>query len=194
MTTANVVRARPEDAEALTDLLARAFRDDPFVGWLAGGEPARVRRYVRLVLQQLTLPHGTVWMSGDRRAVAAWAPPGAWELGLGEQLRLLPRLVHALGWRRLMPAARVSARIEEGRPPRYWYLALVATEPEARGQGLGRAVIQPALERAAGEAPALLETSREANLGFYRRLGFEVVRHLPPEQGAPDVWTLSRPG
>lgn len=152
-----------------------------------------MRRYVRLVLEQLTLPHGTVWMSADRRSVACWAPPGAWDLGLGEQLRLLPGLVRALGFRRLMPAARASARIEQERPARYWYLALVATAAEARGRGLARAVLQPALAEAEGDdIPALLETSNEGNLGFYRKLGFEVVRELAAAEGAPPVWTMQR--
>lgn len=187
-----IVRAGPADADALTEVLTEGFVSDPFVGWLVGGDPTRVRRYVRLVLERLTLPHGTVWMSADRRSVACWAPPGAWELGLGEQLRLLPGLVRSLGVGRLMPAARASARIEQDRPPRYWYLALVATAPEARGRGLATAVLEPALEAAEGDAPALLETSNERNVGFYRKLGFEVTRELPAADGAPTVWTMRR--
>ncbi len=187
-----IVRASAADADALTEVLAGAFASDPFVSWLVGGDPARVRRYVRLVLEKLTLPHGTVWMSADRKSVACWAPPGAWELGLAEQLRLLPGLVRALGWKRLMPAARASARIEQDRPPRYWYLALVATAPEARGRGLATAVLEPALELATRDAPALLETSNERNLGFYRKLGFEVTRELPAAEGAPPVWTMRK--
>ena len=187
-----VVRAGAGDLEPLADLLADSFAGDPFVSWLVGGDPERVRRYVRLVLEKLTLPHGTVWTTSDRKAVAAWAPPAGWELTLGEQLRLLPGLVHAIGARRLGRAARASARIEVGRPSRYWYLALVATAPDARGRGLGRAVLAPALQRAAGDAPALLETSSEANLPFYERLGFEVVRTLPREDGAPPIWTMAR--
>ncbi|MBO6940884.1 MAG: GNAT family N-acetyltransferase [Deltaproteobacteria bacterium] len=178
--------------DALTEVLAEGFVTDPFVGWLVGGDAARVRRYVRLVLERLTLPHQSVWMSADRRSVACWAPPGAWELGLGEQLRLLPGLLRSIGWSRLMPAARASARIEQGRPERYWYLALVATATEARGRGLARAVLRPALDEAEGDAPALLETSNEGNLAFYRKLGFEVVRELPPADGAPAVWTMQR--
>ncbi len=91
-----------------------------------------------------------------------------------------------------MPAARASARIEQERPERYWYLALVATAKEARGRGLARAVLQPALDEAAGDAPALLETSNEGNLSFYRKLGFEVIRELPAADGAPPVWTMQR--
>jgi ribosomal protein S18 acetylase RimI-like enzyme len=187
-----VRRAGPADVPALSGLLADAFVDDPFVRWVVGGSPERVARYVRLVLERLTLPHGTVWMDDGARSVAAWAPPRAWELGLGDQLRLLPPLVGAIGLRRLLPVARASARIEQGRPPRYWYLALVATASNARGQGLARAVMAPGLAAADHDAPALLETSRPRNLGFYRGLGFEVVRRLPSLEGAPEVWTMRR--
>ncbi|MAQ18207.1 MAG: N-acetyltransferase [Sandaracinus sp.] len=188
-----IVRAGLGDRDALVALLAEAFADDPFIGWLVGGDPRRVRRYVRLVLERLTLPHGTVWTDANRRSVACWAPPGGWDLALGDQLRLLPALTRALGFGRLGPAARASARIEVGRPERHWYLALVATAPEARGQGLGRAVMAPALAEAAAEGvPALLETSAPANLAFYRSQGFAVTRELPPEEGSPPVWSMRR--
>lgn len=91
---------------------------------------------------------------------------------------------------------RASELIERDRPSQCWYLALVATHPDARGQGLGRTVLQPGIERAERDCvPAVLETSNEANVGWYERLGFEVTRKLELnaiETGAPDVWTLRK--
>ncbi|HJL03169.1 MAG TPA: GNAT family N-acetyltransferase [Polyangiaceae bacterium LLY-WYZ-15_(1-7)] len=195
-----VRRAGPDDAEAVLAILDEGFAADPFVRWVverpgrsAERTAAARRRYLRLVLERLVLPHGEVWMDEGARAAALWVAPGGWDLPLGEQLRLLPTVARVVGWRRLPRMAYASAAIEEGRPPAFWYLALVATREAARGQGLGRAVLAPVLERCDVEGElALLETSKRKNLGWYRRLGFEERRHVDLGEGAPPVWSLVR--
>ncbi len=61
---------------------------------------------------------------------------------------------------------------------------------EAAGSG----VLRPVLEEAdrLGSA-AVLETSAEANLPFYRRLGFEVAGETDVPSGGPHVWAMRRP-
>ncbi len=120
-------------------ILDDAFAEDPFVAWLTRGGAARRRMYLELVLHELVMPHGEVYIDEDARATALWVPPGGWEISLGRQLRLLPRIARMSGWLRLPMMLRTSVQIEEGRPPLFWYLALVGTRREARGQGLGRA-------------------------------------------------------
>jgi GNAT superfamily N-acetyltransferase len=54
-----------------------------------------------------------------------------------------------------------------------WYLSIVAVDPAAQGQGLGRKLLEPTLEEAdrAG-VTCYLETFSQRNLSFYQRLGF----------------------
>ena len=56
------------------------------------------------------------------------------------------------------------------------------------------AIIMPTLEQADRDGlPVYLETTKEANLVYYRRFGFEVVEELTVARGAPPVWTMLRP-
>lgn len=183
--------ARLEELDSVIALLDVAFERDPFVGWLTRGDARARRRYVTLVTRRLIAPRGRVFVDHSLRAVALWMPPGGWNLPLGAQLAMLPTLARVVGPRRLFRVAKVSAAIEEGRPEAHWYLALVGTSPEARGAGLGSAVVEAGLALARAEGvSALLETSNSANVRWYERFGFAIRRRLDPPD-APPIWTLS---
>ena len=52
----------------------------------------------------------------------------------------------------------------------------MVTEPDRQGQGLGRALLDQAVDRLrAGGAEVLWANARDSALGFYHRLGFDVV-------------------
>ncbi len=188
--------ARPDELRQVAEVLRRGFERDPFVSWVTQSKPRSLRRYVDLVLHRLVVPHGVVHVTEGVQSAALWVRPGGWDLTAFQQLRLVPQVAGVVSWRRLGMMGRASELIERDRPSQCWYLALVATHPDARGQGLGRTVLQPGIERAERDGvPAVLETSNEANVGWYERLGFEVTRKLELnaiETGAPDVWTLRK--
>ena len=129
----------------------------------------------------------------DGAAGALWVPPGAPRPGLRDLLRLMPMVPH-LGTR-LVPVLRVLALLDHEHPrePPHWYLAVLGTDPPRQGRGLGSAVLAPVLERCdAVGLGAYLESSKEANIPFYRRHGFEVLGELRAPGGAPPVWTMWR--
>ena len=65
-------------------------------------------------------------------------------------------------------------------PSAHWYVLLLGVSPEAQGTGLGRALLQPVLDRAtAAGQPCYLETAQPKNVGFYERLGFRVTLACP---------------
>lgn len=187
-------RAHEADAKAIVSLLSEVFAKDPFVSWIIGdgGERQR-RRYVDLILRRLTLPHDEVWLDEEGRGAALWSPPGAWQLPAMAQLALLPRVIGVVGWRRLGAVSLAAERIEAGRPSEpHYYLALLGTEKASRRQGVGRQLLRPVLTRADEQGTrCVLDTSVEANVGFYRGSGFEVARCIDLEDGPP-VWTMIR--
>jgi len=92
----------------------------------------------------------------------------------------------------LLAAGMAGIKRKHPRTPPHWYLSLLGTDPEARGRGLGSAVLQPVLERSDAERVGVyLESSKEANIGFYARLGFRVTRELRLPRG-PRMWAMWR--
>ena len=58
---------------------------------------------------------------------------------------------------------------------------------------MGAALLQPALALADEDGmPAYLESSKERNVPFYARFGFEVVEELHSEVGSPPMWRMWR--
>ena len=191
----DVRRAGPADVDALAATLARAFEDDPMTLHLFPRPAARRRalpRYFSMLLSRSFLPAGEVWMPSDASAGAAWTPPGARRPGLRDMVRLAP-MVAVIG-RRLPRAIAVMRAVEARHPPTpHWYLAVIGTDPPAQGRGTGSALLTTVLERCDREGhPAYLESSKEENVPFYRRHGFEITDVLRAPLGAPPLWLMWR--
>ena len=183
------------DVDALAVTLARAFDDDPMTRYLFPTERGRSRalvRYFSLLLARSFLPAGEVWMPADASAGAAWNPPASRRPGVRDLARLAPMLT-VLG-RRIPHALGVMRSVEAKHPKEpHWYLAVIGTDPAAQGQGRGSALMATVLERCDRDGvPAYLESSKEANVPFYRRHGFEVTEVLRPPWGAPPLWLMWR--
>lgn len=189
-------RARAEDVPALAAMLARAFLDDPVAEWAWRPDALRekaLRRFQATRLRQLVL-HEEVWTSEDLCSAALWAPPGHWHSSLREVAQLGPCFLHprllgrmplvALGWERL---ERAHPR---GNP--HFYLAVLGTDPAAQGRGLGSAVLRGVLDQCdADGVGAYLESSKESNIAFYARHGFQVMEEIRLLRG-PSMWKMWR--
>ena len=72
-------------------------------------------------------------------------------------------------------------------------LEIIGTAPEHQGKGSGTALLAPMVERADTEGVGMyLESSKESNIAYYRRFGFEVRRELHLKKG-PTMWLMERP-
>lgn len=60
-------------------------------------------------------------------------------------------------------------------PPRtLWYLEVIVSDPDARGCGVGGALMRWTLEQL-GDMPCFLECTDKSNVQFYERYGFSLV-------------------
>ncbi|RJL31850.1 GNAT family N-acetyltransferase [Bailinhaonella thermotolerans] len=179
--------------------MARAFYDDPIWSWLVADPATRIERLSRVfdpMARHVHLPRGlseVAGRDGATEAVALWDPPGTWRVPLSAQLRQALPLLRAFG-RRTLAAARALSAMEARHPKRpHYYLAFLATDPPAQGHGLGGALLRSRLERCDAERmPAYLESSKEANVPYYERFGFEVTERLELPGGCPPVWLMWR--
>jgi ribosomal protein S18 acetylase RimI-like enzyme len=185
-----VVRlATPADVPQLAATLARAFDDDPVARYAlpsARRRPGQQRRFFAGRLRTL-LSDELVFCDEERRGAALWAPPDRWRTPLSELVRT--RIVTT----RLPLVLAGGVRLEH-RHPRdpHLYLAVLGVDPSGQGRGLGSRLLAPGLERCDAEGvPAYLESSKERNVAFYGRHGFEVTGEVRMPLGPP-LWLMTR--
>ena len=198
MATGVLIRkATADDVPALTEVLAEAFEAAPvlnfFVRQDAGRRPA-ARRYFEMVLRRLTLPHGEVYTTVDRDAVACWTPPERWDPSLRGQLALLPDYLRICGAGRFPGVARAFAPLLARHPRRpHFYLPFLGVLPSRQGRGLGSALLRPVLERCDELGlPAYLENSNPRNRPLYERHCFEVTGEIRLGREGPPLWPMWR--
>jgi ribosomal protein S18 acetylase RimI-like enzyme len=190
--------AQNADVGALSQTLARAFHDDPVMMWMVPDDRQRERGLPRLwatMMRHHYLAGGGVEIatrSGEVGAAAAWDPPGRRQTRLSE-LRMLPGLLMAFG-PRLMGAQAVADMMKEVHPREpHWYLFAIGSDPTVRGAGFGQALMRSRLDRVDAEhAPAYLESSKEQNVPYYTRFGFEVTGEIKVPKGGPSLWPMWR--
>jgi len=190
-------RADAADVPALVEVLARAFDDDPVPLWLFRGDRRRrrgLRRFFGVQLRHVYLEGGEVWTTDDLAGAALWAPPGSVRPGWRDLLHLLPVLPALAGLGRDAPEAlRLLAAVDNARPRvPHWYLATLGTEPARQGTGVGSTLVRTVLSTVDEQGlPTHLESSKESNLAFYGRHGFEVTGEIRAA-GGPTLWLMWR--
>jgi ribosomal protein S18 acetylase RimI-like enzyme len=197
---ATVHRAGPPEAGPIAEALARAFFDDPVFSWVLRDDPRRMRPLrsgFELFLRRVWLEEQATYTTAATVGAAVWEPPGAWKVGVGEQLRLLPAMVGV--FRRHLPRVlRALAKLEGDHPaepefPPHYYLPFLGVHPDWQGRGLGSALLAPVLARCDRErVPAFLEASTARNRALYERHGFAVIGEFALGRGAPPQWRMWR--
>jgi ribosomal protein S18 acetylase RimI-like enzyme len=189
-------RAQMDELPQLAQMLARAFHEDPVAAWACRPEHLRPRVLERLFGMRLRdiHPHGEIWTDDELRSVAVWAAPDRWHTTARQDVAYATCLLHprlALRMPMVINGMLGAQRVHPTEPS-HWYLAILGTDPAARGHGLGSAMMAPILEECDRDGVgAYLESSKEQNLDFYARHGFRVrgERDLPR---GPRLWPMWR--
>jgi ribosomal protein S18 acetylase RimI-like enzyme len=194
--------ARPElrvagtqDLPEVARSLAAAFDGYPLTEWVVlrdADHAARRRRYFEILLRH-GVEYGDVLCSEDLAAAAIWYPPDGWNAGMLTLLARLPAFARVTGWRNLASRLRQLARLAGHHPPEpHWYLELIGAHPDAQHRGLGSALLEAGLERAAAQGVgAYVVTSSPAAIPLYEAHGFALRDELAIPTG-PTCWCLWR--
>jgi ribosomal protein S18 acetylase RimI-like enzyme len=179
---------------------ARAFFDDPLFAYIQPDEGKRKRvvgAQIRLMVN-IGLRCGVSDATPDAKGVVVWMPPGQ-EPSPMDMLRAgalsVPFRSGFSPFVRFMGAMNESdkahAQAIEGH---HWYLVGAAVDPELHGRGVGTAVIEHGLARVDGDgSPAYLETSRERNVPYWQRFGFDVAFTDRLGKDSVQYWGMVRP-
>ena len=180
----------------MAETISLAFNDDPTWSW-AFPDPELRRRQMPVFWSFMiegALRYPWVLCTERYEAVAVWIPPGGTELAEEAEARLAPLLESLVG-AHSEDVLELLARFEGAHPhdePHY-YLSLLGTHPDHRGQGIGMRLLAECLARIDEEHMACyLESSNPANNHRYERLGFAAVGEFyPPGEPVP-VTTMWR--
>ena len=190
-----VVRLERERLGEASDVLARAFQNDPAWVWLIPDDERRARLLPWLFRVGFDVTAADVYATkGEVRGAARWLPPGRPAMRVGPTLRALlttPLRLGAATASFLAYGRAVETLRAEVAPGPHWYLAGIGVDPAAQRQGIGGALLQPGIEAAARAAlPAVLLTNSEANLSFYESHGFRTEREAETPEGGPHAWAM----
>jgi GNAT superfamily N-acetyltransferase len=191
-----VRRATEADVDAMAAQLAKTFWDDPVINHIfrnGARRDAGLRAYFSTQMRADYLPFGGCYTTEGYVGCAIWAPAGKPPLtGLKAVLTMLPVLPYVFA--NLVTTLRILNLVERMHPHEpHWYLATLGTAVDQQGKGVGSALMGPVLMHCDAEGlPAYLESSKERNVPFYRRHGFEVVEEVRLPGDGPPIWTMWR--
>ena len=187
-------RATAADIELVTDIIELAFANDPL--WSRALRPladAERRPFWRLFAEG-SLRYPWTWLAEGGSAVSLWIPPGATELSHAQEERM-SELAGGLGAEEAN-FHELHRRFDDAHPrgEAHYYLSLLGTHPDHRGQGLGMRLLAHNLALIDEEhTAAYLESSNPANNRRYAGVGFEPVGEFAYPGDGPLVTTMWRP-
>lgn len=193
------LHARPATAADIHDVcttLALGFAGDPVWGdWAFPAAPDRVEPLIRFwrPFVSSAVRYEGMMMTPGCSAVAMWVPPGVAEIDPENAALAEETIAEVCGPRAPLVMAGFEV-FEASRPDgRFWYLSLLATHPDHRGQGLGMALVADQLARIDAQGlPAYLESTNPVNIRRYEAAGFARFGGFDLPDG-PRVDTMWRP-
>jgi GNAT superfamily N-acetyltransferase len=165
----------PADTASLTNVLARAFFDDPVMRWAipSNMRRARIDRALFEVFVRAYQRLGETYTAANGSGAALWAPPGTQAVPDDEAVAFAAQLEEIAG----ADAPRLFELIElmDERHPQapVYYLQLLGVDPNLQGRGIGSGLLDAVLAGADREGvPAYLEATSVRNAKLYGKHGF----------------------
>lgn len=192
--------SRPRKAEVL-NVLCDAFEHYPAMRYLLGSAGpdhyGNLRLFMDFVCESRLdrgIPMYAVEAGGCLVAAALVSPPGGGSMSAALERRYTA-LIERLGAEADLRMERLEQACDEADPGHVsHYLGTIGVARDHQGRGAGRQLIEAIkdqVRRHADSQGLLLNTETEHNLGFYRRLGFDVVGEADADQ--LHTWALFWP-
>jgi ribosomal protein S18 acetylase RimI-like enzyme len=196
----SAIRLEKEQIERASQVLSRAFRDDPELVQFIPDTQKRQKMLLPMFRIELrhALKHGEVYaVSPNVEGVAVWLPSAAPEIPFWAMLRGGLGFIFRISWSFLLKmkedddfARRLRRKLA---PFDHWYLAVLGVDPELQRKGYASRLLKPMLARFDKEKlPAYLETTIEDYVPMYRHFGFEVIREETLPGSGAKMWVMLR--
>ncbi|MFT5609198.1 MAG: ribosomal protein S18 acetylase RimI-like enzyme [Parvicella sp.] len=180
--------------QLIGDVIGDSFSDDPMNTWIFGTREC-MSQYYALMAKKLYLSEGYGDLAIEENGGSLWLPPGkSTQIPLYRSLDIAKSMVTHNGIKSLMRGLAVDSALAKVKPKEpHFYLLAIGVRPNHQGKGIGGELMNAGLQRVDHACmPAYLESSKEINIPFYQRFGFEVTEKLLPAKGAPPLWLMWR--
>ena len=196
-----LIRLQKSQVELASEVLSRAFIDDPEL--LRFVPKPHKREELLRSLFRMSLNHGirrgeVYAVSPQMEGIAMWFPSGVPDITLWTMIRCSGLgLPFRAGWEFLRKMKQDEAFALKLRqrlgPTPHWYLAVLGVDPRFQGKGYSRRLLQPMLDRLDTEnLPCYVETSTEEYVQIYQRFGFRVVCETVLPGSGSQMWAMLR--
>ena len=182
-------------------VLAAAFAQDTFMAYLFPEAVTRENNLAKLFepVIRCSLLYGSVQLASNNHGVLAWMPGTRLPLNLSQLFRSgliwTPLTIGRSAFKRLQDHDGFCEHVLLSKAPqRFAYLWVVGVHPKAKGQGVGKRMIQAALSdmHSHGYCTCLLRTDNEKNVPLYQHLGFELSYTDTAPKSRLQYWLLSQ--
>ena len=187
--------------KAIADTLGNAFSKDPFMSYIFPDATTRVQNLTKLFLPIINCAsaYGGVEMTPEADAAILWLSGKNFPLTLLQLIRSglvwMPWQIGLPAFNRLQSHETVCEhKLQEKAPDGFAYIWILGVHPKSTGQGLGKQMLQSALNsmQKQGYSTCFLRTDTEANVAFYKHMGFkEVYTEIVPASQL-QYWIFSK--
>lgn len=196
-----IVTLDPRRKREAAQVLASAFFEYPMFTFYFPN-PRKRARYLSWYLENVlncALRYGEVFTDAELSGVIFYLPPGHTKLSLWEYtingFLLTPIFLGLRDYVRSMDCEafvdEMHEKVMQGRP--HYYLWGLAVDPDRKRKGIGTALMKHLLEITdAVEKPVYLETHDKNNVGYYQRMGFNLVRTGTIPKYNLQIWFMVR--
>ncbi|NPT45741.1 GNAT family N-acetyltransferase [Paraburkholderia sp. 1N] len=188
----SAIVANPAEVSCVTDVVSDAFLSDPVWSWVFHDKRSMRAYWAMFIKSALRFPF--VFRTRGYEAVSVWIPPEGTAF-LPEDAQSFEQILEELCGERASEVAGFLDKFDEAHPrsePHY-YLGLLGTASQHRGQGIGMSLLGQNLKLMDElQMPAYLESSNELNNPKYAALGFESVSSFQVPGNGPIVTGMWR--
>lgn len=190
-----------EQQRAASLVLGQAFEKDFFMTYMLPDANTRVQRLTKLFLPLIRCSqrYGAVDIAPGGGGVLAWAPGKVFS----GPIKFLELFRSGMLWVPLSLGLSAFNRLKvhddvcehaliKHAPKDFAYIWAVGVRPDQAGKGLGKQLIQSALNemRHQGYTTCWLRTENPSNVGLYKHLGFQQVHTEIPSGSGQQYWLM----
>ena len=195
----NLLRLEKSQVRAASEVLSRAFHDDPLFSSFIR-DPLQRKKKLHYLLETMvhySVSYGEVYATSPNfEGVAVWLPFDKVEMTLWRGIRngglsIIFNLGLRSTFRQLSVSDLMSSRHKRHITSPHWYLYLLGVEPELQGKGYASKLVKAMLDRTDREGLACyLDNTNEKNLTMHQRYGFRVIEEYEVPRTGVSIWAM----